>query len=243
MPDLVLLHGFPFDSSMWVHQLVGIRGHRVIAPDLRGFGSASLGDEPVSMATYADDVVSLLDELGIATVVLGGLSMGGYIALEFARRHRDRLRGLVLMDTKATADTAEGKAGRDKSIDAAQQKGADAIAESMAPKLFANDVEPAVRDSLLATMRRAGVPAMVAAIAAMRDRSDNSDRLAELGGLPTLVIVGSEDRITPLDDAQFLAEGIPGAELLVIEGAGHVPPLERPEAVNAALQRYLDGLV
>lgn len=240
---LLLVHGYPFDHTLWRAQLDGLERRRLIAPDLRGFGGSDAPGDGCTIADHADDLAALLDALGVRQAIVCGLSMGGYVALEFARRHRERLRGLVLMDTRAEADTPEGRAGRDATIATARAAGADAIAEAMGAKLFAEGVEPAARDGVLAMMRRAPVPGLVAALGAMRDRADLTALLPTLGDLPTLVLVGSEDRLTPPDASRRLAAAIPGARLIEVEGAGHLPPVERPATTTEALQRFLDGVV
>lgn len=237
---VLFVHGYPLDRTLWRAQLEGLRGHRLLAPDLRGFGASPLAGGGTSLARHADDLAALLDALGIGRVVLAGLSMGGYVAFEFARRHRDRLAGLVLLDTKAEADDAEARAGRDAAIATAREEGAEAIATAMAGKLFAESAEPEVREALTARMAATPVEGIVAALGAMRDRADSTGLLPTLGNLPVLVIVGEEDRLTPPDAARRMVAAIPEAELVVVEGAGHVPPVERPATVNEALQRFLD---
>lgn len=240
---LLLVHGYPLDRSMWAMQLSGLRGHRVIAPDLRGFGESDLPDAPTSMSTYADDLAALLDVLGIDRAVIGGFSMGGYIAIEFARRHPQRLAGLALLDTRAEPDSMEGRAGRDAAIHTAQTAGATAIADAMAAKLFAAATPPELRAPLVARMREAPVAGIVAALVAMRDRLDGTAVLEGLGDLPTLVVVGAEDQLTPPSAARQIASARPGSRLVEVAGAGHAAPVEQPAAVTEALQRFLDGVV
>jgi len=239
---LLLLHGYPLDRQMWAPQLAGLRGHRVIAPDLRGFGESAGALAPRTLTEHADDMAALLDALGIPQVVLGGLSMGGYIALEFAHRHRDRLLGLVLADTKAESDDAAGRAGRDVAIATAERDGASVIATGMGAKLFAAATPPTLREPVLARMAATPVAAIIAALAALRDRADHRALLPTLGGLPVLVLVGSEDVLTPPAVAHAMAEAVPGATMVEIADAGHLPSLEQPAVVTAALQRFLDAL-
>jgi pimeloyl-ACP methyl ester carboxylesterase len=240
---LLLLHGFPFDRSMWAAQLSGLPGRRLLAPDLRGFGESEPVVGAVRIADYADDLMALLDALAIEAVTLCGFSMGGYIALDIARRYRERLRALILMDTRAEADTPEGKAGREAMIRAAAGQGAGAVAAAMLPRLFADQAPAGLRQQFAALMERAPVPGIVAALGAMRDRPDSLDLLPTLAGLPTLVVVGAQDQITPPEAARRIAGGVPGARLEVIPGAGHLAPAEQPELVNRRVQGFLDGAV
>jgi len=239
---LLLLHGYPLDRQLWAPQLEGLRGHRVIAPDLRGFGESAAAAAPRTLAEHADDMAALLDTLGIPQVVLGGLSMGGYIALEFAHRHRGRLLGLVLADTKAEPDDAAARAGRDVAIATAERDGAAVIATGMGAKLFAAATPPAIREPVMARMAATSVAGITAALAALRDRADHRALLPTLAGLPVLVLVGAEDVLTPPAVARGMAHAVPGAMLLEIAGAGHLPTLEQPVVVTAALQRFLDAL-
>jgi 3-oxoadipate enol-lactonase len=194
------------------------------------------------MATYADDLAALLDAIGVDDVVLAGLSMGGYVAFEFLRRHRPRVRALVLADTRAQADSAEGRKGREAAMGVAREGGAPLIAEQMLPKLLAKDAPDSLRDEVRAMMAAAPVPGILGALAAMRDRPDSTELLTTLGGLATLVVVGAEDALTPPKDAEGMAKAIPGAKLAIIPGAGHLAPLEQPTAFNQHLQTLLDRL-
>ena len=244
-PALLLIHGYPLDHTLWEHQLGHLEGWLRIAPDLRGMGQSDAPDLGYSMATYADDLLALLTSLGVDKVVLCGQSMGGYVAFEILRRARDRVRGLVLMDTRADADTAEGRRARDLATTQAREGGAEAIAEVMLPKLLARTTRkgnPALVEQVRQQMATTPVPGILGAIAAMKERSDSLSLLPTLEGIPVLVVVGDDDQVTPVAAAQALADAIPGARLSVIAGAGHIPPLERPEASTAALAGFLAGV-
>lgn len=241
-PALLFVHGYPLDGTLWRHQAGAFPGWRTLIPDLRGFGRSSAPDLGYSMTTYADDLAALLDAVGVDEVVLVGLSMGGYVAFEFLRRYRPRVRALLLTDTRAPADSAQGRAGRESAMADARHRGAAFIADQMLPKLLAAGAPPALRDRVRAMMAAAPVPGLVGALAAMRDRPDSTPLLPTLAGLPTLVVVGAEDALTPPRDAEALARGIPGARLAVIPGAGHLAPLEQPEAFNDHLGTLLARL-
>jgi pimeloyl-ACP methyl ester carboxylesterase len=220
--------------------------HRVHAIDLLGFGGseAPVGF-PYTMAAQAAAVAAWIQGQGLVDPVLVGHSMGGYIAFEFLRRWRDRVRGLVLVDTRAEADSAEGKRARDATASTARDQGAGAIAEAMLPKMLAASTlsgAPATVETVRSMMAATPVAGIVGALGAMRDRPDSSSLLSGLAGLPTLVIVGDEDELTPPAQARDMADSIPGASLVVIRSAGHLPSLERPVETTDALLAFLDGL-
>ena len=241
-PALLFLHGYPFDGTLWRHQAGAFPGWRTLIPDLRGLGRSDAPDLGYSMATYADDLAGLLDAIGVDDVVLTGLSMGGYIAFEFLRRHRPRVRALVLVDTRAQADSAEGRTGREAAMAAAREGGAPLIADQMLPRLLASAAPGPLRDSVRAMMAAAPVAGILGALAAMRDRPDSTGFLPSLAGLPTLVVVGADDQLTPPKDAEAMAKAIPGARLAVIPHAAHLAPLEQPEAFNEHLRTLLARL-
>ena len=244
-PAVLFVHGYPLDRRLWAHQVATLDGFRRIAPDLRGMGQSDAPDLGYSIETYAGDLAGLLDTLGIEDAVLCGLSMGGYVALEFVRRWRKRVRALVLMDTRAEADTAEGKRGRDTAAATAREEGAAAVAEGLVPRMLSPAIQrasPEIVDEVRRMMAATPVAGMVGALGAMRDRLDSTDLLPGLAGLPTLVMVGADDGLTPPTEAQAIAAAVPGARLTVIAGAGHLPPLERPAETTAALREFLAGL-
>ena len=234
---LLLVHGHPFDRSMWEPQLRRFAAdRRVIVPDLRGYG-ASGGAVP-DWAAFVDDLAALMDGVRVPRAVVAGLSMGGQIALEFWARRPERVAGLLLADTTAAGETAESRAARVAQVQRLLREGMDPYAVEMLYLMVAPAAPPAVARHVLAMMRSSD-PA--GAAAAQRARADRPDRRADLGvvTVPTVVVVGSEDTFTPVADAQVIADGVPGAELVVVDGAAHMPNLERPDAFNAALQRLL----
>lgn len=241
-PAILFVHGYPLDRTIWRDQLDALEGFRRIAPDLRGMGESDAPDLGYGMPTYAADLAALLDTLGVDDVVLCGLSMGGYVIFEFLRRWRERVRAVVLMDTRAEPDGMEARRSRDIAAASARESGAGAIAEQMLPKMLGTST-PARSPEVVERVRRlmAGTPVagLVGALTAMRDRPDSTGLLPTLAGLPVLVLVGEEDAITPPDTARRLAGAIPGARLVVITGAGHLPPVERPGETTAALREFL----
>ncbi len=237
---LLVIHGFPFDHRMWQAQLAGLSNDvRVIAPDLRGAGASEVPPGPYSMDQYADDLVALLDHLDVAQAVIAGLSMGGYIAFALWRRHPERVRALALLDTRAEPDSAQGREARNKAIASVQQGSAAAYADEMAPKLLTPDnlADPRIHDRVREMMAAQPTGGIVAALGAMRDRPDSRPTLPTIT-VPTLVIVGAQDTLTPPADAEALAAGIPNARVEIIPQAGHLSPLENPRRVNPLLRGF-----
>ena len=244
-PAILFVHGYPLDRTIWREQIDALDGYRRIAPDLRGMGQSDAPDLGYGMELYAADLAALLDALGVDDVVLCGLSMGGYIAFEFVRQWRSRVRGLVLMDTRAEADSPEVRRARDAAAATAREQGTSAVSDAMLPKMLAPSTltdRPDVVERVRTTMAATPVSGLVGALGAMRDRVGSEPLLATLAGIPTLVIVGAADILTPPDQARAMAEAIPGAQLAVIPGAGHLPPVEQPAATSQSLREFLRSL-
>lgn len=244
-PAVLFIHGYPLNRTIWAHQMAQLSGFRRIAPDLRGMGLSDAPDLGYSMGTYADDLIALLDVLGVDRAVVCGLSMGGYVALELLRRYRERIRALILMDTRAEPDSADEKRARDTAAALAREAGAAAIAEAMLPKLFAPATQrsnPEAVELVRRLMESMPVAGIVGALTAMRDRSDSTPLLPSLQDLPTLVVGGEQDQLTPPARIRRMAEGIPGARLIVIPGAGHLPPVEQPAVTTRILAEFLRSL-
>ena len=239
---VVLLHAFPLHSAMWTPQLTRLPAdHRWIAPDVRGFGSAHATRGPLTMERMADDVAALLDHLGLERAALCGVSMGGYVALAFLRKWRERVSGLLLSDTRATADDPAGKLARRISSERARADGTPAIVAQMQERLVGattRRTRPGVMAAVLSMLEDANPAAFVRAQSAMAGRPDSTSLLERID-VPTQVVIGSEDVIVRLDDARALARAIPNAELTVIEGAGHLPNLECPDEFNAVLRKLV----
>jgi pimeloyl-ACP methyl ester carboxylesterase len=242
-PPFVFLHGFPLDHSMWISQRGEFKtSHRVIIPDLRGFGESKAATPATSLADYADDVARILDRLRIKDpVILCGLSMGGYIAFRFLERYADRVSRLILCDTKSAADTPEAAHNRRAMAEKVMTEGSTIVADGMSPKLFASETKDR-RPEIIEAIRRVIVstPAetIAAAQRAMADRPDSTPMLSRIS-VPTLVLVGEVDVITPPDEMRAMAAVIPQTEFVIIPHAGHMGPLEQPAATNAAIRRFL----
>lgn len=243
-PCILFIHGYPLDRSIWSDQVLGLARWRRLAPDLRGLGESDAPDLGYSMATYAADLFALLDGLGIRQVVLCGLSMGGYIAFEMLRAQRDRVIGLVLVATRAEADSTEARKGRDSASATARDRGAQAIADAMLPRLLApaSYQNGAIVSRVRTMIENSPVPGIVGALSAMRERADSTSLLPQLTGLPTLVVAGEADQLIPLIDVTRMHDAIPHAMLRVIPGAGHLPPVEQPAVTTQILQEFLDAL-
>ena len=245
-PALVLLHGFPLHSGMWAPQLDHFSSRRrVIAPDLLGFGGTDAPDSMFryTMLGYADLVAGLLDQLGLDRVVLGGLSMGGYVALAFVREYRERVAALILADTRAGADTHEVFERRTDQQDQVARIGTTALIESLLAGLLSEHTMTH-RLELVEQVRRlmANPPAgFIGALEAMKHRPDSTDELEAIT-VPTLVIVGEDDALSPPDVARGMQERIRGAELAVLPHAGHLSNLEAADEFNAAVAAFLDRL-
>ena len=240
---LVLIHGFPFDSRMWDDQLAGLSDHfRVIAVELPGYGQ-SAPPRPFTTASAAEEVHELLKSIGALPCALVGLSMGGYVCFEFAARFLADMRALVLADTRYDADSAEARENRNRMIQLVRERGSAAIADIMEPKLLAPDTpktRPAVQQKLRQIMESVSPQTIEHTLAALRDRSDSTGRLKSIT-VPTLIVMGQQDAITPLSVAQAMQQGIPRAQRAVIPGAGHMPPMEQPERFNRIVREFLAG--
>lgn len=242
-PVAAFIHGFPLDRRMWIGQLSGLaKIRRTVAVDLRGNGLSKIDEaDPVfSMDLFADDVAKTLDEIGADQADIVGLSMGGYVAMAFLRRHPGRVRSLILADTKSEADSDEAKAGREKTAAMVREQGMEALWEGLGAKLLASS--PKEEDvARLKEMFLAQDPAVIAADAmAMRDRPDSTQDLASIS-VPVLWLHGEEDQLMPIDAARASAEKIPGAKFAAIPKGGHMAPMENSQAANEAIQEFLGG--
>lgn len=244
---LVLLHAYPFSRGQWRTQgeaLVGKLALRVVAPDLRGCGESQViggGDEAITMEAMARDLLTLLDALDARRVVLGGLSLGGYAAFAALRLARERFAGVILADTRATADTPEGRAGRAATAEFVVEHGPGALFDRDAPKLHSNRVithHPEIVAESRALAEVNSAKGLAAVARGMGLRPDSTPELP-LIHVPTLVLVGEQDALTPVSDARALFERIPRATLAVIEDAGHISNLEQPERFTELVARFL----
>ena len=241
---VLFVHGFPFDRSMWKHQLAALARYQRIAPDLRGAGASTAPVDGYSMSRYADDLVAVLDAAGVDRAVVCGLSMGGYVTFELLRRHPDRVHALILCDTKAEADSPQARHGRDELAALAERAGATAVAERLLPELLApatHTAQPEVVQQVKAMIAGTSVAGLVGALHALRDRPDSTALLPQIR-VPTLVLGGADDQIAPPAVMQAMAAVIPGSQFATVPSAGHLAPLEQPLATSRRLADFLGAL-
>jgi pimeloyl-ACP methyl ester carboxylesterase len=239
---LVLVHGHPFDHTMWAPQTAAFSAQRqVIAPDLRGYGASPATEDLTELSVFARDIEELLDTLGIEECVLGGLSMGGQIVMEYCARFPGRIRGLLLADTFAAPETAQGRRGREEMADRLLREGMKGYADEVLYRMVAPDAAPEVAAHVHRMMTGTDPRGAAAALRGRARRPDYRPLLPRIT-VPALVVVGALDTYTPVSDARTLHELLPDAALVVVEGAAHLPNLERPEEFNTALAGFLHRL-
>ena len=244
-PALLFLHAFPLGLGMWEPQVSAFASsHQVIRFDARGFGGSPPGDGLLTMERIADDAVGLLDHLDVSRAIVCGLSMGGYAAFALVRRHADRLKALVLADTRAGADSDAARAARAAQADKVRKEGSASIADAVLPKLV-GETTHAQRPELVARLKEtiaANPPRGIAdALAGLAARADSTSTLREVR-VPTLVVCGAEDVLTPVSESEALVRGIAGSKLEVIPAAGHLSSMENPDQFNAVLRKFLTAL-
>ncbi|HLA79146.1 MAG TPA: alpha/beta fold hydrolase [Vicinamibacteria bacterium] len=244
-PAVLFLHAFPLGLTMWDDQDAALQpAHQVVRFDARGFGGSPPGDGLLSMERIADDAAGLLDHLGLGQAVVVGCSMGGYAAFAMIRRHPERVRALVLQDTRAGADVPVARANRSALAQQVMKEGPRAAAEAFLPRLLGGSTQQErpqiverIRRIILGTSPRGIADALIGLAA----RADSTPTLREIR-VPTLVMVGEEDVLTPPPEAEAMVQAIAGASLTVIPKAGHLANLENPEAFNQALLGFLGTL-
>jgi pimeloyl-ACP methyl ester carboxylesterase len=239
---VLLFHAFPLNGEAYAKQVKALSGrYRFIIPDIRGFGRSGLGEGPTEMSRIARDALALLDALNVESAVVGGVSMGGYASMALLREDAGRVRGLVLVDTQATADDEAGRARREASAQEALREGPEASVRALLPRVVAAGPDSEAGREVAALMRTATPAGIAAAQRGMALRPDSKDILARYAG-PALVVVGEKDAVTPLEKAKQMADLITGARLEVIADAAHLPNQEQPEKFNAVLDSFLSGL-
>jgi 3-oxoadipate enol-lactonase len=244
-PPVVLLHPFPANHKVWLPAAELLAGrYRLILPDLRGHGQSGPSDGPATMQKHAEDLIRLCDVCGVARAVFAGVSIGGYILFEFWRRHRDRIAALILCDTRAGADSEEARSSRLKSAEEVEKYGPVGFIDSMIPKLL-GDSTRTTRPDLVECAHKMMLEMSVAGIAAVqRGMAARPDSVADLKtiNVPALVLVGAEDMLTPLTEAELMQRQIAGSRISVIPRAGHYAVYEQHEFAGRAIRGFLDGL-
>jgi 3-oxoadipate enol-lactonase len=244
-PPVVLLHPFPVHHEFWrpVADVLSTR-YRLILPDLRGHGDSGVGQGPATMSKHAADLARVLDHAGVGTAVCAGVSIGGYLLWEFWRRNRARLRALVVCNTKAQADTEEGRANRLKTAEEVLRGGPEPFIESMLPKLFGRttvQTRPDLLDAGRRMMKKMSAEDIAQVQRGMAERPDSVATLKTIN-VPTLVITGEEDTLTPIADAELMRQNIADSKIRVVPRAGHYSMFEQPQAGAQLLRQFLDGL-
>ncbi len=239
---LLFVHGFPLSGEMWRPTVERLSAnYRCVVPDLRGHGRSD-ATPTADMSRYSDDLAAVLDAVDAKQpVVLIGLSMGGYVAFEFYRSHRDRVRAMVLADTQAIADSPEARTKRETMVSAVAENGSRAVADAMIDKLFAPGVDQNLRSRWHEIMSRTPSAGVIAALRAMAGRPDSTPTLAKID-CPTLIVVGEHDTITPPDVHHAMHAAIRGSQIEIIADAGHMSPLEKPDRFASTMTSFLENL-
>jgi 3-oxoadipate enol-lactonase len=242
-PPVVLLHPFPVHHEFWspVAQALESR-YRLVVPDLRGHGASGAGEGPATMEKHAADLARVLDDAGVGRAIFVGVSIGGYVLFQFLRRHRNRVAGLVLCNTKAQADSPEARAVRLQVAADVLERGSEPFFESMLPKLMGkttHSTRPDLIQAALRMMRKMSTEDVALVQKGMAERLDSVETLKTIN-VPTLVIAGDEDTLTPVGEAELMRKNISGSEMKIVARAGHYSPWEQPAEVGKLLRQFLD---
>jgi len=244
-PPVVLLHPFPANHELWLPAAKGLASrYRVILPDLRGHGDSGVGEGPATMAKHAADLNRVLDDAKIGRAAFAGVSIGGYVLFELWRRNRDRVSSLTLIDTKASPDTPEGRAGRLQSAADVLERGVDPFVESMLPKLLGETTRhgrPDLVEAARKMMLKMSPEDISLVLKGMAERPDSVPTLKTVT-VPTLILVGDEDTLTPVADAELIKQNISGSQMKTISKAGHYAVWEQPQEAGKVLRQFLDAV-
>lgn len=241
-PAIIFIHAFPFNRSMWAAQIKALEAsHRVITYDLRGHGESAYGDTPFCMQQFADDLVALMDALGIEKAAICGLSMGGYVALQAMQTFPQRFKALILANTRCEPDSSDEQHQRMRTISTIREDGVNCFAMGYIDTLFIPNTltaNPGVVRAVKQMIMRTDARTLESTLRALRERESTCESLQAIA-VPTLILVGERDSITPPENSQFLHAHIPNADLVVIKHAAHLSNLENPKAFNAAMETFL----
>ena len=248
---VLFFHGFPFDRTMWLEAGSCLKSPcRLIFPDMRGFGKTTLPvSRTTSMLQFANDAANLIHYIddhvtndNTSKITLCGLSMGGYVALHFVKYFSDhfkgRLAGLILCDTKSQADSEAAAQNRRNRADSLPEKGLATLADAMIPNLFAPQTGENPRQNVREMIMRQPIPGVAAADRGMADRPDMTEWLPDFT-LPTLVLCGEQDMISPVEEIKCMSEQLPNSRFIAIPNAGHLPPIESPKNFSRAVENFL----
>ncbi|UCH66883.1 MAG: alpha/beta fold hydrolase [Ignavibacterium sp.] len=242
-PPVLFIHGFPFDHYMWDEQVKKIsRGHYCITYDVRGLGSSPRGDGQFTMESFVDDLENIIDNLSPDKPTLCGLSMGGYISLRAVERMEEKLSALILCDTKSLADTNEGKVNRARGIKQINEEGADKFVEQFISNCFAEKFKRECKveyETIVNSAKSYDAVGLKGCLLAMAGRTDTTSYLSKIS-IPTLVICGEEDNLTPPEVMKSMSDKIRNSIFVTIKGAGHLSPVEEPVTVNAEIEKFLN---
>jgi pimeloyl-ACP methyl ester carboxylesterase len=242
-PPVVLLHPFPVHHEFWLPVAAALQGrYRLILPDLRGHGASGVGEGPATMEKHAEDLVRILDEVGVGRAVFVGVSIGGYVLFEFLRRFRNRVSALVLCNTKPQADTPEARSIRMQAAADVLERGTEVFFESMLPKLIGKSTHTARPDLVLGALRMMRKMSTEDVAMVQRGMADRPDSVATLAAIkvPTLILTGDEDIMTGVAEAEVMRKNIFGSALKIVAKAGHYSPWEQPSEVGKLLRQFLD---
>ena len=244
-PTVILLHPFPANHEFWlpVAEALTTR-YRLIVPDLRGHGDSGVGEGPATMGKHAADLARVMDDAGVGRAPLVGVSIGGYVLLEFWRKHRGRVSALGLCNTKAPADSAEARSARLQAANDVMERGTEPFFESMIPRLLGKttrESRPDLVEGVLGMMRKMSPQDVAQVQRGMADRPDSMDTLGTIN-VPTLIVTGDEDILTGRNEAELMRRHIPHGELRVIPKAGHYSPWEQPGEAGKLLRQFLDAI-
>jgi 3-oxoadipate enol-lactonase len=244
-PVVIFIHGFPFDKSSWQPQMDFLKTfNRVIAYDIRGFCRSTTEDMKASIDLFAADLIGLMDALEIKQAVICGLSMGGYIALNAIKHYPERFRGLILCDTQSIADTDEGKEKRYKTIEQIENNGLTEFADAYMKNVFAESTLEQKKDTvehIRSIVLNTPVSTIARTMSAIAQRIETSSSLENIN-VPTLILCGNEDKLTPPEQSWYMHEHIKNSELHIIPGAAHLSNLEQPDVFNQHMRKFLDKL-
>lgn len=242
---IVFLHAFPLNQNMWAAQVADLcPSHRVITFDWRGFGGSSLGSSKPSLSVFADDLANLLDHLEIEDATICGLSMGGYAAFAFFRQYPNRIKALILCDTKAVSDSEEIRQGRYETATTVLNKGVSVLVDTMVPRLLGETTlqsRPQIIECIRAMIKTARPDGVAQTLTAMAERQDSTDLLSRIT-CPTMIIVGDEDKLTPPSEAENMNQAIVSSQLAVIQNAGHLPNIEQAAIFNRIVDDFMGRL-